>query len=149
MFANRNNAARQRLAKAGRRAAPAATLLLLAFAAATARAQNTFSSGSTGADGAFNPASNVTVTVPDSGVFNYTTYNIPSGVTVTYERNPIADKPMTILVQGAVTIAGTINVEGKGGNPNGFGGKGGPGGFSGGAGGYGFDQTFSGVPGAQ
>lgn len=138
--------ASRRLAAAGRRAAPFAVLLLVC-AAATVRAQNNFSSGSTGADGAFNPTSNVTILSPESGVFNYTTVNIPSGVTVTYVRNSAVNKPVVILAQGAVNIAGSINIDGRPGNSNGFGGLGGPGGFNGGAGGYGFDQTFSGVPG--
>lgn len=147
MFVNHMNAGRHRLLKSGRRFATLAFLLVMSCAAATVRAQNNFSSGSTGADGAFNPTANVTITVPDSGVFNYTTVNIPANVTVIYSRNTTINKPVLILAQGAVTIAGTINIDGKQGNANGFGGLGGPGAFSGGAGGYGFDQTFSGVPG--
>lgn len=147
MFVNHLDAARHRPARARRHIASLALLLVLACAAATVRAQNNFSSGSTGADGAFNPTSNVTIVAPESGVFNYTTVNIPAGVTITYARNTTVDKPVIILAQGAVTIAGTINLDGKLGNANGFGGLGGPGGFRGGAGGYGFDQTFSGVPG--
>jgi hypothetical protein len=145
MFVNHMDAAR--LASARRHVASLALLLVLACAAATVRAQNNFSSGSTGADGAFNPTSNVTIVAPESGVFNYTTVNIPSGVTVTYVRNTTVNKPVVILAQGAVTITGAINLDGRNGNTNGFGGLGGPGGFGGGAGGYGFDQTFSGVPG--
>ena len=121
------------------------TLCFLA-AAVNVRAQSTFSSGSTGADGAFSPATNQTVVVPDSGVFNFTTVNIPAGVTVTFARN-LSNKPMTILASGDVVIAGSINIDGKNGSSNGFGGLGGPGGFAGGAGGYGFDQSFVGVSG--
>jgi hypothetical protein len=51
----------------------------------------TFSSGSTGANGPFNPSCSppctVTVTLPASGTFNYTTGNIPPGVTVKYTKN--------------------------------------------------------------
>jgi hypothetical protein len=115
-------------------------------AAVNVRAQNTFSSGSTGADGPFSPTTSQTIVVPDSGVFNFTTVNIPTGVTITYARN-LSNKPLTILASGDVTIAGSINIDGKAGNANGFGGAGGPGGFGGGAGGYGFDQSFTGVPG--
>lgn len=115
-------------------------------AAVNVRAQNTFSSGSTGADGPFSPTTSQTIVVPDNGVFNFTTVNIPNAVTITFSRN-LTNKPLTILASGDVTIAGSINIDGKGGNANGFGGAGGPGGFGGGAGGYGFDQSFTGVPG--
>jgi len=101
----------------------------------------TFVSGSTGADGAFTPAANTTVTLPPSGVFNYTTVNIPAGVTVTYTPNA-ANTPVTVLATGNVTIAGILSVNGTNGangsttgplvNP---GALGGPGGFNGGQGG--------------
>ena len=121
-------------------------VLCFLAAAVNVRAQNTFSSGSTGADGAFSPTTSQTIVVPDSGVFNFTTVNIPINITITFSRN-LANKPLTILASGDVVIAGSINMDGKGGNSNGFGGLGGPGGFGGGAGGYGFDQSFTGVPG--
>lgn len=143
MFANNGGASRQ---LTQRRAAPAAIVVLMLFVAGNIHAQNSFSSGSTGGDGAFNPATSQTITVPASGVFNYTTVNIPSGVTITYARNA-TNKPLTILATGDVLIAGTINLDGKPGNSNATGGLGGPGGFNGGAGGYGFDQSFSGVAG--
>ena len=71
----------------------------------------TFNSGSTGALGAFNPASNTTVVLPADGILNYTTVNIPAGVTVTFQANS-ANTPVTMLAQGNVTIAGTLNVSG-------------------------------------
>src|SRR5882672_4060557 len=85
-----------------------------------------FNSGSTGVDGPFSPTANTTVTLPPSGIFNYTTVNI--------------------LASGSVTIAGTLNVSGNtapgvgaagGGNvgDDGKAGLGGPGGFDGGRGG--------------
>jgi hypothetical protein len=125
-----------------------AVVAVLSFfcAAGTMQAQNNFSSGSTGADGAFAPATTQAIVVPDSGVFNFTTVNIPAGVTITFTRNA-TNKPLTILASGDVVIAGTINIDGKPGNTNGLGGLGGPGGYNGGGGGYGFDQSFSGVPG--
>jgi hypothetical protein len=144
MSANTGDAFRQHLLTI-KRWALLGVLCFLA-AAVNVRAQNTFSSGSTGADGAFSPASSQSIAVPDSGVFNFTTVNIPVGVTITFTRNA-GNKPLTILASGDVAIAGSINIDGKLGNSNGFGGQGGPGGFSGGAGGYGFDQSFSGVPG--
>ncbi len=143
MFANNGAASRQLLIQ--RWVAPAAILVSLLFAG-NIQAQNSFSSGSTGADGAFNPTTTQTITVPDSGVFNFTTINIPSTVTITFARNA-TNKPLTILASGDVVIAGIINLDGKTGNSNGNGGLGGPGGFNGGAGGYGFDQSFSGVSG--
>jgi hypothetical protein len=39
-------------------------------AAVNVRAQNSFTSGSSGADGAFAPATSQTILVPDSGIFN-------------------------------------------------------------------------------
>ncbi len=99
----------------------------------------TFSSGSTGSLGAFAPASNTTVVLPADGILNYTTVTIPSGVTVTFQRNA-ANTPVTLLAQGDVSIAGTISVKGddavpySGDNPSPPS-LGGPGGFSGGQGG--------------
>jgi hypothetical protein len=117
-------------------------LSLLALSATSAQAQ--FSSGSTGADGAFNPTSNVTVTLPPSGVFNYTTVNIPPGVQVRYTRNAL-NTPITILAQGNVTISGQIIIDGDDGNGR-LGGRGGPGGFRGGNGGSYLDAPY-GTPG--
>lgn len=92
-----------------------------------------FDSGSTGADGVFNPNSSITVQVPESGVFNYTTVNIPTGVTVTYKKNE-ANTPVTILASGNVTISGTVSVSGSSAGAS-VPGYGGPGGFDGGRGG--------------
>lgn len=120
--------------------------LSIAWMPAAARAQlNTFSSGSTGADGAFAPATSQTIQVPESGGFNFTTINIPTGVTITYTRNS-KNSPVTILATGDVTIAGTISISGGNGLNNGGGGRGGPGGYDGGAAGFGFD-TFVGATG--
>jgi hypothetical protein len=105
-------------------------------------AAQTFNSGSTGADGAFNPPTGVTtVTLPPSGVFNFTSVNVPAGATVRLTRNA-TNTPVTILASGSVTIAGVIDIKGANG---GFsrvdesgaasnGGAGGPGGFDGGSG---------------
>ncbi len=92
-----------------------------------------FTSGSTGADGAFNPTTSTQVQLPPDGVFNFTTVNIPSGVTVTFIKNT-ANTPVYILATGDVIIAGTINVSGGSGVSI-TSGKGGPGGFDGGYGG--------------
>jgi hypothetical protein len=106
-----------------------------------------FTSGSTGSDGAFAPTVNTTVTLPPSGIFNYTTVTIPAGVTVKFQRNT-TNTPIVILATGDVTIAGTIDISGTtapGVGPAGGGGTGddgtpglgGPGGFDGGRGGRG------------
>lgn len=92
-----------------------------------------FSSGSTGALGPFNPTTNTEVELPADGILNYTTVNIPAGVTVTFKKNA-ANTPVYILATGDVTIGGTINVNGTDGNAM-WPGKGGPGGFDGGLGG--------------
>lgn len=107
---------------------------------------NNFSSGSTGADGAFAPSASQTIVVPESGVFNYTTVSIPSGVTITYTRNS-KNMPVKILASGDVTITGGINLDGKNGNNNGGGGSGGPGGYNGGTSGYGGGTTYMGLAG--
>src|SRR5437773_11728865 len=101
-------------------------LLALAFSVAAALPRTpavaqTFNSGSTGADGAFNPPADITLALPPSGVFNFTTINIPRGVTVRFRRNA-ANTPVTMLASGDVTIAGTIDVSGSqagGGNQGG------------------------------
>lgn len=104
-----------------------------------------FVSGSTGVDGAFNPTVTTELQLPNDGIFNYTTVNIPSGVTVTFRRNT-TNTPVVILASGNVTVAGTISVNGSvatnvgaAGDGNlgddGVPGIGGPGGFDGGRGG--------------
>lgn len=104
----------------------------LAFAAGAS-----YDSGSTGADGAFNPTTSQSVQLPPDGVFNYTSVNIPSGVTITYIKNA-ANTPVTILASGDVTIAGTLSVSAT--QPSSSSdisgpGLGGPGGYDGGRGG--------------
>src|SRR5689334_17751554 len=87
------------------------------FANRNAAAQSTstsFSSGSTGADGAFAPTASVALQVPPSGTFNFTTINIPAAVTVTFFRNA-TNTPVTMLASGDVTILGTISLDGTGG----------------------------------
>jgi len=145
MFANHDDALRQH-STTKRGLALAGFIVSLLLVVVPVSAQNSFNSGSTGADGAFAPATTQSIAVPDSGVFNFTTVNIPANVTITFTRNA-SNKPVTILASGDVVIAGAINIDGKIGNSNGNGGLGGPAGFNGGAGGYGFDQSFAGVAG--
>lgn len=108
-------------------------------------AQNNFNSGSTGADGAFAPATSQTVQLPESGVFNFTTVNVPTGVVITFARNS-QNTPVTILASGSVTIAGSLVVGGLPGAMTGSGGLGGPGAFNGGLGGFGL-PIYTGNPG--
>lgn len=119
------------------------SLIIMLLLVPTLALSAPFSSGSTGADGVFAPTGDTVLTVPPNGMFNYTTVNIPAGVTVTFARNA-TNTPITILASGDVTINGTISVNGKDGVsvnspalavPIGGGGEGGPGGFAGGAGG--------------
>src|SRR5216684_6580175 len=146
MYANHSGALQPRFLMTKHGTCLAVLLCLLLFTAATVHAQNNFSSGSTGVDGAFAPTTSQSIAVPASGTFNFTTVNIPSGVTITFTRNA-TNTPLTILASGDVVIAGNINIDGQTPANNGVGGLGGPGGSNGGAGGYGFDQSFSGVPG--
>src|SRR5512136_1641500 len=102
-------------------------------------AAQTFVSGSTGTDGAFNPPSAVppgttvngttyTVPLPPSGVFNFTTITVPAGTTVKFAKN-VNNTPAILLATGNVTIAGTFDVRGGAGGLYGRPGTGGPGGF--------------------
>ncbi len=115
--------------------------------AAPARA-GTFNSGSTGADGAFNPTCaptpcTVTVALPASGIFNFTTITVAAGITVQFTKN-VTNTPVTMLATGDATIAGTVRLDASPGTTGvtgtsfaSAGGPGGPGGFAGGAGGNG------------
>jgi len=104
-----------------------------------------FDSGSTGVDGALNPTASMQIQLPPSGVLNYTTVNIPEGVTVTFKKNAL-NTPAQVLASGDITIAGTIDIRGGTAAPTGTAGDnnqdddglpglGGPGGFAGGHGG--------------
>lgn len=111
-------------------------------------AAQSFSSGSTGADGPFNPTCSptpctVTVALPPSGVFNFTTITIPSGVTVALTRNA-ANTPAILLATGTVTLSGTLDVSGSNGSPLTRPGLGGPGGFEGGKGADAVSQSAGG-----
>jgi len=99
-------------------------LPLMLICALAAEAQS-FSSGSTGADGPLDLTSgDRSVVLPASGTLNYTTVNIPAGRTLTFQNN-VANTPVIMLAQSSVNIAGTINISANGQNP-------GPGGFRGG-----------------
>ncbi len=92
-----------------------------------------FDSGSDRSDGDFAPTANTVLQVQEDGVFNFTTVNIPSGVTVTFKKNS-KNTPVTILAQGNVTVAGTISLNGANGS-NLIPGAAAPGAYNGGTGG--------------
>lgn len=133
-------------------------LIALAAFLAHSGAQAVVNVSSDGSDGAFNPAANVTVNLsqavnaawnannaPNAGkgvydagkwavVFKYSSVNIPAGVTVKFQNHP-SGAPVVWLVQGNVTIAGTLDLRGAVGEHLGVATPGGPGGFRGGIGG--------------
>jgi len=124
---------------------------IFCFANAGLSQSQTFNSGSNGSDGAlnlttpgtvifdpksFNPPLNPT----GDNVYNFTTINIASGVTVKL-TSKVLSGPVYWLAQGAVTIGGTIDLAGESG-PNTTNNQnervpaaGGAGGYSGGLGG--------------
>jgi hypothetical protein len=116
-------------------------------------AAQTFNSGSTGADGAFAPTSSVRLEVPPDGVFNFTTVDIPVGVTVSFTARAGARQPtIAFLATGHVAIRGRIDLSGGDGGVGGNGtqlfsnaGVAGPGGFDGGTG----SNTLSGASGGS
>lgn len=103
----------------------------------------------TGADGAFAPASNVTINTDTKACLQFTTLNIPSGVTVTVTGK----KPLYIKVRGTCTIAGKIVSNGAAGvssgnnSPGAAGGVGVAGGGTGGTGGCSTATPFVGIGG--
>ena len=121
------------------------TLVLFCLGAVLAAPLYAFDSGSTGSDGALTPNVDTEISLPADGVLNYTSIDIPAGVTVRFARNAL-NTPVTLLVSGNATIAGSINLSGAaapGSNGAGDGnvaddglpGVGGPGGYQGGLGG--------------
>ena len=94
-------------------------------------------SGSDGSDGALNPTSNLTINMADhpTGIYQYSSVNIPSGVTVTFTPNS-NNAPVVWLVQGNCVISGTVSVSSSNaGGSSPVGRPGGPGGYGGGTGG--------------
>src|SRR5438094_398941 len=87
------------------------TLLLSSFLFVTLAVHaQSFSSGSTGADGALDLSSgDRVVQIPESGVLNYTTINIPASRSLTFKRNS-RNTPVVVLAQGNVLIGGVIDV---------------------------------------
>jgi hypothetical protein len=153
-----------------------AALTALAVPALSASAQ--FNVPSDGSDGAFNPTANIQIDLgtaktatwdtpadynlqgvydPEQWivVYKFTSVNIPANVTVTFKNHP-KNPPVVWLVQGNVTINGTVNLDGQVGQGNfPFHKAGGPGGFRGGkcdptivTGGFGWGapNTSNGLP---
>lgn len=97
----------------------AAVVLLLSIAFSSMA--QTFSSGSTGADGALNESTLscfvrpedskdvCEVVLPSSGVLNYTSVHIPAGKTLIFRRN-LRNTPVVLLAQGDVVVEGSISV---------------------------------------
>jgi hypothetical protein len=98
--------------------------------------------GSNGSDGALDFSgitytTNIIINMADhpTGIYQYTTVNIPTNVTVTFMPNA-NNSPVTWLLQGSCVISGTVDVSGQ--CDNGLvPGQGGPGGGAGGYGGQG------------
>ncbi len=68
---------------------------------------------SDGSDGAFSPTGSVTLDLPEDGIFNFTTIDIPSNVTVKFNKNSL-DTPVYLLATGTVTISGVIDISAGG-----------------------------------
>ncbi len=64
---------------------------------------------SDGSDGPFHPTGNVALDLPEDGIFNFTTINIPEGVTVKFNRNA-ANTQVYFAATGDVIINGVIDV---------------------------------------
>jgi hypothetical protein len=117
--------------------------MLVAGLPARGRAQ--VNSGSNGSDGAFNPtATNTVINMADhpTGIYQYTSVNIPAYVTVTFIPNA-NNTPVYWLVQSGVTINGTVNGSGQS-SINSQGALGGPAGYRGGNGANGNSPATSG-----
>jgi hypothetical protein len=119
--------------------------VLVAGLPAGGRAQ--VNTGSDGSDGAFNPtATNTVINMADhpTGIYQYTSVNIPAYVTVTFIPNA-NNTPVCWLVQNGVTINGTVNVSGQSVTQTQTqGGVGGPGGYHGGDGANGSSPSTAG-----
>jgi hypothetical protein len=74
-----------------------------------ASSSNAVAAISSGADGLFRPASDVTLTVPTDGVFNFAEVRIDAGITVSFAEPATS---MSWLALGDIFIGGTINAAG-------------------------------------
>src|SRR5712691_7785054 len=124
---------------------------VLTMAAVSVVRGQTFSSGSTGVDGALTLTTPATVIfdpfalgidVDVVNVFNFTTITIGPDVIVELKNNPLRGRSVVWLATGAVDISGTIRLNGQDGHPatalpgaQRYTSEPGPGGYSGGMGG--------------
>ncbi len=99
-----------------------ATMAAAIFSLATLLPAQTFSSGSTGADGAYSPTVSgdfdpaaLGINAAGDNVFNFTTINIPAGVTIRLRATKVRNAPVVWLATGNVTIVGTLNLTGDNG----------------------------------
>src|ERR1017187_10494799 len=99
-----------------------------------ANANAQVNSGSNGSDGAFNPTTNTVINMANhpNGIYQYTSVNIPTNVTVTFIPNA-NNTPVTWLIQGSCVIDGIVDLSGKSPTDN-IGAIGGPSGWRGGNG---------------
>jgi len=79
-----------------------------------------FTTNSTGADGAYSPTVSgdfdpvaLGINAAGDNVFNFTTINIPVGVTIKLRASKLRNQAVTWLATGNVTIAGTLDLSGQ------------------------------------
>ncbi|MFA6546163.1 MAG: hypothetical protein WCS99_17215, partial [Limisphaerales bacterium] len=133
-----------------------ASLVLLLVLCLCAGAWAQVNSGSTGADGPFNPTTNTVINMADhpDGIYHYTSVNITNTVQVTFIPNA-NNTPVVWLVQSNCLINGVVDVSGQSSPATGIAGVGGPGGNRGGNGGttsnsgLGAGGGFAGNPGGN
>ena len=93
------------------------------FSRATLLPAQTFTSGSTGADGAYSPTVSgdfdpaaLGINASGDNVFNFTTINIPYNVTIRLRASKVRNAPVVWLATGNVNIAGTLDLSGEAGH---------------------------------
>jgi len=133
-----------------------ARLVVVTLCVAGMLQAQSFPSGSTGADGALNitaPGVTTFTATPVGGgsIYNFTTINVATGSTLRLS-GAVFTSPLYFLAQGAVTIAGTIDLSGGNGTAPTTSQQrtGGPttpgaGGYGGGAAAFGADAALSGL----
>ncbi len=111
---------------------PMKTAIFMMTALLPVAALGQVNSGSNGSDGALEPTEDLVINMADhpDGIYQYTSVNIPPGVTVTFKSNA-NNTPVTWLAQTDCVISGTVDLSGMPATGTGRG-VGGPGGFSGG-----------------
>jgi hypothetical protein len=67
---------------------------------------------SDGSDGLFHPSGNVTLDLPENGVFNFTDVTIDAGIRVRFNRNA-SNTPVYLLATGDIVIDGTVDVSAR------------------------------------